>query len=83
MLMMMIIMMMMVMMMVVVVMMMIRPIKLISFSPQVVLHDHREDPLPQSRGFVIGTNCTAEVEIDKHVVSMRSFDLRFVPATFV
>ncbi|KAK7093043.1 hypothetical protein V1264_008699 [Littorina saxatilis] len=34
---------------------------------KVVLHDHNEDPLPQSRGFVIGSNCTVEVEIDKHV----------------
>ncbi|XP_076437335.1 bile acid-sensitive ion channel-like [Babylonia areolata] len=34
---------------------------------KVVLHDHKEDPLPQSRGFVIGANCTVEVEIEKNV----------------
>ncbi|KAL8592555.1 hypothetical protein ACOMHN_030240 [Nucella lapillus] len=34
---------------------------------QVVLHDHREDPLPKARGFVIGHNCTVEVEIAKNV----------------
>ncbi|XP_076455797.1 bile acid-sensitive ion channel-like [Babylonia areolata] len=34
---------------------------------KVVLHDHREDPLPMTRGFVIGTNCTVEVEINKQV----------------
>ncbi|KAL8579748.1 hypothetical protein ACOMHN_066561 [Nucella lapillus] len=41
---------------------------------KVVLHDHKEDPLPQSRGFVIGSNCTVEVEIEKNVCEVEAVE---------
>nr|KAG5695042.1 hypothetical protein BaRGS_032535 [Batillaria attramentaria] len=34
---------------------------------KVVLHNHDEDPLPGSRGFLVDGNSTVEVEIEKHV----------------
>ncbi|XP_071104046.1 acid-sensing ion channel 5-like [Haliotis cracherodii] len=44
------------------------PYRLYQFEGfKVVLHDHDEDPLPQSRGFVVGANCSSEVEITKTV----------------
>ncbi|ESO92005.1 hypothetical protein LOTGIDRAFT_163011 [Lottia gigantea] len=44
------------------------PYRLYQFEGfKVVLHDVEEDPLPQSRGFVVGANCSSEIEVSKHV----------------
>ncbi|KAK6182491.1 hypothetical protein SNE40_010170 [Patella caerulea] len=44
------------------------PYRLYQFEGfKIVLHDHDEDPLPQSRGFVVGANCSTEVEVSKSV----------------